>query len=52
MRMNVPKLSRGQLRALERFIENYHELVEDHHLKNVFSNIYRQYDKKLASKVL
>ncbi len=40
MRMKVSKLSGEQLRALERSIENYRELVEDHRLKNVFSDIY------------
>ncbi len=50
--MNASKLSRGQLRALEHFIENYRELAEDYHLKNMFSDIYRQYDKESVSEVL
>ncbi len=51
MRMNVLKLFGEQQRTLECFIEKYCDLAEDHHLKNVFSDIYRQYDKKLALKI-
>ncbi len=41
----MSKLSGEQLMVLERSIEDYH-------FKNVFSDIYRQYDKELASEVL
>ncbi len=36
---------------LERSIEDYRKLTEDYCLKNVFSDIYRQYDKESALEV-
>ncbi len=35
IRMNASKFSRGQLRTLERFIENHHELADDYRLKHL-----------------
>ncbi len=52
MRMKISKLFGEQLRVLECSIEDYRQLAEDYRLKNVFSDIYRQYDKKSASEVL
>ncbi len=52
MRMKISKLFGEQLRALERFIENYRELAEDYRLNNVFSDIYKQSNKQSASEVL
>ncbi len=51
MKINTSKLSYKQLKVLERSIEDYCELAEDCRLKNVFSNIYRQYDKESTSEV-
>ena len=48
MRMNVPKFSGEQLRTLERSIEDYCEPAENYRFKNVFLDIYRQYDKEFA----
>ncbi len=52
MRMNMSKLSKEQLRTLERSIKDYRELVEDNRFKNVFSDIYRRYDKESAWEIL
>ncbi len=52
IRMNASKLSGEQLRTLERSIEDYYELAEDYRFKNMFSDIYKQYDKGSASEVI
>ena len=49
MRMNVLKLSEG---SKECSIENYCELTEDYRFNNVFSDIYKQYNKESVLKIL